>query len=66
MSNDSVKVLVTLTREETATVDAKAKVQGISSPDFMSFSVRAITYGINYAISMLPKQGHVGTSDERD
>lgn len=66
MSDDSVEVQVTLTRREVDEAQIKALTQGITLPEFFAFSVRAIAFGINYAISMLPNQGQVGTQDEQE
>jgi hypothetical protein len=66
MNDDSVQVPVTLTREESAKVDAKAQTQGISTEDFLGYCVRTLSFGINYAISMLPKQGQIGTHDQQE
>lgn len=66
MNEEFVKVRVTLTREESAKVDAKAKTQGISTEDFLGYCVRTLSFGISYAINMLPKQGQVGTQDEQE
>lgn len=64
MNEEQVEVAVTLTRREVAEIGVKALLQGISTPDFLSYCVRAMTFGINCAIEMLPKQGQVGTKDE--
>ena len=66
MKDDFVEVPVTLTRQEAAEVEVKARSQGVSTPDFLSYCVRCIAFGINTAVSMLPKQGHVGTHDEQE
>jgi hypothetical protein len=54
---------VELTSGEVEGVDSRAKQQGVSTPDFMAYCVRALSFGINYAISMLPNQGQAGTNE---
>jgi hypothetical protein len=66
MNDDQIQVPVTLTRQEAADVDATAQKQGVSTPDFLSYCVRAIAFGVNHAMRMLPRQGQAGTSEERD
>jgi hypothetical protein len=66
MNKDDVQIPVTLTHQEAAEVEASAKTQGISPPDFLSYCARAILFGVVYAVRALPKQGHVGTQDEQE
>lgn len=66
MNDDQVQMPVTLTREEAADVNVKAQNEGISTPDFLSYCVRALAFGVNHAVRMLPKQGQAGTQAERE
>ncbi|TCK87334.1 hypothetical protein [Paraburkholderia sp. BL9I2N2] len=63
MSDEKKQVTVELTAGEVEGIDQKASEQGVSTPDFLAYCVRAISFGISYAVSMLPKQGQSGTSE---
>lgn len=64
MSDAQKQIAVELTAGELEQIEQKAIGQGVSTPDFMSYCVRAISFGISYAISKLPKQGQSGTHEE--
>ncbi len=66
MKDEFVEVPVTLTRDEVSRIDTKAKSQGVSTSDFLSYCVRCIAFSVITAASMLPKQGQVGTRDEQE
>ncbi|MEM5294219.1 hypothetical protein VSR82_07735 [Burkholderia sp. JPY481] len=61
MNDEKKQVAVELTAGEVQRIDERAQKQGISTPDFMAYCVRALSFGINYAIGMLPNQGQAGT-----
>lgn len=66
MSDDFVEVPVTLTRDEVSRIGTKAKSEGISTPDFLSYCIRCVAFSVITAVNMLPKQGQVGTQDEQE
>lgn len=66
MNDDNVQIPVTLTRQEADEVSEAANKQGVSTPDFLGYCVRAIAFGVIHAMRMLPLQGQSGTSDKRD
>lgn len=54
---------VDLTAGEVEGIESRAREQGVSTPDFLAYCVRALSFGFNYAVSMLPKQGQAGAHD---
>lgn len=66
MNDDFVEVPVTLTRDEVTRIGTKAKSQGVSTSDFLSYCVRCIAFSVITAASMLPKQGQVGPQDKQE
>lgn len=64
MNDDQIQVPVTLTKQEAADVEGKARTQGVSTSDFLGYCVRAMSFGINYAIRCLPSQGQTGPRSE--
>jgi hypothetical protein len=63
MTDTKRQYAVDLTAGEAERVEHTASEQGVSTPDFLAYCVRAISFGLNYAVSMLPKQGQVGTRE---
>lgn len=61
MNDDNVQLQVTLTQQEAADVSEAAHQQGVSTPDFLGYCVRAIAFGVIHAMRMLPMQGQSGT-----
>jgi hypothetical protein len=64
MSDKEKQYVVNLSDGEVVGIERKAEEQGVSTPDFLAYCVRALSFGVNYAISMLPKQGQAGTPPE--
>lgn len=60
---DKKTFAVTLTAGEAERIEHSASEQGVSGPDFLAYCARAISFGLSYAVSMLPKQGQAGTLD---
>lgn len=63
MNNERTMCTVELTAGEVEGIDQKAREEGVSTPDFMAYCVRVLSFGICYAVNMLPKQGQSGTGD---
>jgi hypothetical protein len=55
---------VVLTYQEIADLTRKALEQGLTTDEFAAYCIRALAFGIVYAVSMLPNQGQVGTQGE--
>ena len=66
MNDEFVEVPVTLTRDEVSQIDRKARSEGISTPDFLSYCIRCIAFSVITAVNRLPKQGQVGTKDQQE
>lgn len=64
MTERESRILVDLTTGEVECIELKAREQGISTPDFLAYCVRVLSFGINYAVSRLPKQGQPGTHEK--
>lgn len=64
MTDQKKRFAVDLTAGEVEGIERKAQEQGVSTPDFLAYCVRTLSYGLNYAISMLPKQGQAGTHEQ--
>ena len=56
---------IEVTEEEAEQTEQAAANQGVSEPDFLSYCVRSICFGFNYAINKLTETGHVGTPWDR-
>lgn len=63
MTDPEHRILVDLTTGEVECIELKAREQGISTPDFLAYCVRVLAFGINYAVSRLPRQGQSGTRE---
>jgi hypothetical protein len=66
MSDDFIEVPVKLTRDEVTRIGKKAKSEGVSTSDFLSYCIRCVAFSVITAVNMLPKQGQVGTRDEQE
>lgn len=64
MSDEKKQYTVEFPAGEAEQIEQGAAHHGISTPDFVVYCARAVSFGINYAISMLPKQGQAGTNEE--
>lgn len=64
MTEENKQYTVEFPAGEAELIEQGAAKQGVSSPDFIIYCTRAISFGINYAVRMLPKQGQSGTTEE--
>jgi hypothetical protein len=66
MNDEQVQLPVVLTRKEASDVEVKASEEGVSTPDFLSYCVRLVSFGIGYAVKSLPAQGQNGPDRETE
>lgn len=64
MNDEKKQYTVEFPAGEAEQIEQGAALQGISTPDFVVYCARAVSFGISYAIRMLPKQGQTGTSED--
>lgn len=64
MTDENKQYTVEFPAGEAELIEQGAADQGVSAPDFMIYCTRAISFGISYAVRMLPKQGQAGTTEE--
>jgi hypothetical protein len=64
MTDQNKQYTVEIPAGEAELIEQGAAEQGVSTPDFMVYCVRAFSFGISYAIRMLPKQGQPGPRED--
>jgi hypothetical protein len=64
MSDDKKQYTVEFPAGEAEQIEQGAAEQGISTPDFVVYCTRAFSFGISYAIRMLPRQGQTGPHED--
>jgi hypothetical protein len=64
MSDENKQYTVEFPAGEAEQIEQGAAEQGISTPDFVIYCTRAFSFGINYAIRMLPRQGQTGPHED--
>jgi hypothetical protein len=64
MSDDKKQYTVEFPAGEAEQIEQGAAEQGISTPDFVIYCTRAFSFGISYAIRMLPRQGQTGPHED--
>lgn len=64
MTEENKQYTVEFPAGEAERIEQGAAQQGVSAPDFIVYCTRVFSYGINYAIRMLPNQGQAGTAEE--
>jgi hypothetical protein len=64
MTDEKEQYTVEFPAGEAEQIEQGAAQQGISTPDFIIYCTRAFSFGINYAIRMLPKQGQAGPRED--
>lgn len=55
---------VELSEGEAERIEERAQRQGVQVSDFLTYCVRSICFGINYAIDKLADTGQVGTDED--
>jgi hypothetical protein len=60
MNTENKTYTIEVTEDEAEGIEQAAANHGVSAPDFLSYCVRSICFGINYAINKLSETGHVG------
>lgn len=60
MTESTVIRPVTLTDKEAAQIDAQARTQGVTPPEYLGYCARVGAFGVLYAIETLPTVGQVG------
>ena len=63
MTEQNKRYTVEFPAGEAELIEEGAAQQGVSTPDFVAYCTRAISFGIIYAVRMLPKQGQSGTGE---
>lgn len=64
MTEEKKRYTVEFPAGEAERIEQGAAQQGVSAPDFVIYCTRAISFGISYAIRMLPNQGQAGTHED--
>ena len=64
MTEEKKQYTIEVSEGEAERIEQGAAQQGVSAPDFVIYCTRAISFGINYAIRMLPNQGQAGTQED--
>lgn len=55
---------VELSEGEAERIEERAERQGVQVPDFLTYCVRSICFGINYAVEKLAETGQTGPFDQ--
>lgn len=64
MTDENKQYTVEFPAGEAERIEQGAAQQGVSTPDFVAYCTRALSFGFIYAVSMLPKQGQAGAVEE--
>lgn len=64
MTDQNKNYNIEFNEDEAEKIGNRARDQGISTPDFITYCVRSICFGINYAVRQLAESAQAGTREK--